>query len=162
MAHLYKTLVDTSHPRLQLLRLDQMYAAQVSQLESVQRFAARLCTKQWQGSCSQLLAQLNWSPLQCRHTKQKLILYRRILHGDSIIPSSHFTLMSNPNPHHYHHDLPLQTPLARTNCFKSSFFVSTTRDWNTLPNNVVSALTPLAFRDSCHLSSLVRLFLHCI
>ena len=97
-----------------------MYSAYISQLESVLRFAARLCTKQWQGSCSQLMAHLNWPSLRSRRIKQKLTLCRRILRGESILPP-HFTPLSSPNPRHYHHDSPLQTPFARTNCFESFF-----------------------------------------
>lgn len=145
LAHLYKVTV------LPILDYccctwDPTYATYINQLESVQRFAARLCTKQWQGSCSQLLSQLKWPPLYTRRSRQKVILCRRILRSESIIPSSHFTPLVNPNPRLYHHDTPLQTPFARTNSFKSSFFVCVTKLWNSLSNEVVSAHSSLAFK----------------
>ena len=36
-----------------------------------------------------------------------------------------------------HHSLTLQTPTARTNIFKGSFFPQTLRDWNVLSDSII-------------------------
>ena len=69
----------------------------INLLESVQRFAARLTTKQWQATQNQLLHTLNWTPLCVRRKKQKAMVCRRILLGHSVIPSSHLTPNPRPN-----------------------------------------------------------------
>ena len=58
----------------------------VKRLESVNKFAAKICTKRWSGPSS--LSHLGWSDLSIRRKIQKVMLCRRILHKHSIIPST--------------------------------------------------------------------------
>ena len=70
----------------------------------------------------------------------------RILRGCSIIPSSHFT--PHPPPIQWlHHSFPLGTPIARTLAHQSSFFVSSTFIWNSLPEHVIFAPSVSSFRN---------------
>ena len=69
----------------------------------------------------------------------------RILKGHSIIPPTYFT--PHPNPRRrLHHSYPLVTPFARTASHQSSFFISCTRVWNSLPDQVVSAPSRFSFK----------------
>ena len=38
-----------------------------------------------------------------------------------------------------HHSLAFQTPVANTDIYKSSFFLQTIRDWNSLTDSLISA-----------------------
>ena len=58
----------------------------ISQLESVQSFAARLVTKCWSSPPDQLIHSLSSSTLQARRKKQTVMVCRRILSGHFILP----------------------------------------------------------------------------
>ena len=47
----------------------------INMIEGVQKFAARLATKQWNTSYNNLLSQLGWPLLSTRRKQQKLFLY---------------------------------------------------------------------------------------
>ena len=125
----------------------------ICQLEFVQRFAARLVTKCWSSPPDQLIHSLNWSTLQTRRKKQKVMVCRRILLGHSILPHSLLTPHPNPNPRR-HHSYPLVTPFARTSLYQSSFFISCTHLWNCLPDSTVCAPTTSSFKRKLKLASL--------
>ena len=114
-------------------------------LESVQRFGARLTTKQWQATQNQLLHTLNWTPLCVRRKKQKAMVCRRILLGHSVILSSHLTPTPRPNPR-TNHSIPLFTPFDRTTLYQSSFFASCVPIWNHLPESVIPAPSSHSFK----------------
>ena len=56
----------------------------MNRLESVNKFAAKICTKRWSGPSS--LSHLGWLDLSTHRKIQKLMICRRILHNHSIIP----------------------------------------------------------------------------
>ena len=122
-------------------------------LESVQRFAAKLCTKRWSDSPSLLTARLNWPNLHSRRSRQKLQLCRRIIRKESVIPpSSHFSPPSHVNPR-TSHPFTVNVPHARTTAFQSSFFVSVCRLWNSLPEGIAQLSSSRSFKFA--LSSLI-------
>ena len=123
---------------------DPSSSCAINQLESVQKFGARLCTKRWSDQYLPLLASLSWPSLSTRRSQQKVTLCRRIIRGESILHSSRFTL--NPKPQHYHHDQPLLIPFAKTLSYQSSFFVNVVPLWNSLPSSAVSASSLLSFK----------------
>ena len=145
LSHLYKCLVL---PTLDYCSSvwDPAAVTLISQLESVQRFAARLVTKHWSSPPDQLIHSLNWPTLQARRRKQKVMVCRRILSGHSILPPSLLTPHPNPNPRR-HHSYPLATPFARTSLYQSSFFISCTHLWNCLPDSIVCAPSTLSFKQ---------------
>ena len=75
---------------------DPYQTTYINMIEGVQKFAARLATKQWNTSYNDLLAQLGWPLLSTRRKQQKLFLCHRILSGYSIILPSSFT--PHPSP----------------------------------------------------------------
>ena len=47
---------------------------------------------------------------------------------------------AHPHPsRRHHHSFPLFTPFARTTAHQSSFFISCTRIWNSLPDHIICA-----------------------
>ena len=87
-------------------------------LESIQGFAAKLCTKQWSDPPTVLDSDLNW-PTLC--SRQKVLLCRRIIRNKSIIsPSPYFFPPPHPNPR-THHPHTVHVLFARTTSFQSFF-----------------------------------------
>ena len=116
------------------------------QLESVQRFAAKLCTKRWSDPSVSLISNLNWSTLCSHRSRLKIQLCRQIIMKESIIsPLSYFTPPPHLNPRSHHHRS-VCVPFARTASFQSSFFISACHLWNSLPGHVVSLPSSRSFK----------------
>ena len=85
-------------------------------LESVEKFALRVCSKQWNASYSLLCSSLNLHTLAARRKQLKLV------HGLADFPSAPISTRDNPfdlrslNPH------TLSGFIAKTNSFKHPFF----------------------------------------
>ena len=136
LAHLYKALVL---PKLDYCSSvwDLHSTMLTDRLEAVQRFAAKLCSKRWSDSPSQLLSSLNWPSLRTHRIRQKAQLCARIIKNASIIqPHSYFHPHPNRNPR-IHHSCPVLVPFARTSSFQFSFFVSVCQLRNSLPGHMV-------------------------
>ena len=163
-SHLYRCLVlPTLYYCSSVWDLHVKYL--INKLDSVQRLAVKMVTKQWSFFSTHMLSThpLNLCPLQERQWKQKAIVCAKILRGCSIIPPFHFT----PHPHpsqRLHHSFPLFTPIARTSVHQSSFFISSTLIWNSLPEHVIVSLLFLHLRiDLSHFQflSLILSFVLC-
>ena len=145
LCQLYKTLVL---PKLDYCSSvwDPTSSTLVEKLESVQRFAAKLCSKRWSDSPTTLSKALNWPTLHSRRSRQKVMLCRRIFKNESIIsPSSYFSPPAHLNSRLYHpHSV--RVPFARTAFFQTSFFISVCHLWNSLPEQVVSLSTSRLFK----------------
>ena len=115
-------------------------------LERVQSFAARIVTRRWRQDAGPLKAHLKWPSLASRRKVQKLCVCRRILLGDSLIPSSTFIRASTVTRHHLNNQ-PLFRPFVRTNHHMSSFFVDAVLQWNKVPDSVCSLSSNLAFKS---------------
>ena len=89
---------------------------------------------------------LGWPSLKDRRDYHKLCICKRILSGESIIPPTVYhqhPLVNNPSS-----SRPLRTstsnpralavPFARTSQYKASFFVSSTRLWNSIPGHIAN------------------------
>ena len=144
LTHLYKALVL---PKLDYCSCvwDPSSSSLTAKLEAVQRFAAKLCSKQWSGDSHSLVSSLGWPSLQSRRLRQKAMLCRRIICGESIIsPSPYFSPLPHINPR-IHHRHSVKVPYARTAAYQHSFFLSASRLWNSLPPDMVS-LSSLSFK----------------
>ena len=101
----------------------------INKLDSVQRLAVRMVTKQRYASSTHILSThpLNLYPLQEQRWKQKTIGCARILRACFIVPPSHFTLHPHPSlSQRLHHSFQLVTLFARILAHQSSFFISST------------------------------------
>ena len=118
-------------------------------LESIQKFACRVCLKCWDLSYNCMLQELDLLPLTS-HKYLKLTTVYNMLSGNSYFPSGIFvqnTLNYN-NWLRNSHVPRFIRPFARTNYFYSSFVPSVISDWNALPNFVTSSTSVSSFKRS--------------
>ena len=121
------------------------------QLDAIHVEAARIITGATKlCSIEKFFFDLGWESLQSRRNKHKLVIFYKILHGltpdylfDIVPPSVWETARYNlRNSEH------IQNYKASTNLFLDSFFPSTIRAWNSLPNEVKEASSVAAFKHA--------------
>ncbi len=84
---------------------------------------------------------------------QKLKLCFKILRKESCIPPTAFTPMHpQPSPRSLN-SVQLFTPFVPTDAHKFSYFIDVIKHWNALPDEIVSAQTPLIFKNRFLLQS---------
>ena len=126
------------------------------ELEKVQNRAARFVTGNYVfeiGSMTGILGQLKWESLKKRRKDSRLILLYKGLKGKARIPTD--DLIPKNRRCRNQHSLAFQIPSASKEAYKSSFFPQTIRDWNDLPDSLISSAE---MYDDCvsKLASLVR------
>ena len=126
------------------------------ELENVQKRAARFVKRNYSretGSMTGILEELKWETLQKRRKDKRLILLYKGLKGKARIP----TVDLIPKNRHCRnqHSMAFQIPSASKDVYKKSFFPQTIRDWNDLPDPLISSAE---LSDDCvsKFTSLVR------
>ena len=102
-----------------------------------------------------ILGQLKWESHKKRRKDNRLILLYKGLKGKARIPTD--DLIPKTMRGRNRHSLAFQIPSASKNVYKYSFFPQTVKDWNDLPESLISS-SELS-DDSVHVSkftSLVR------
>ena len=125
------------------------------ELENVQNRAARFVTGNYvfeTGSMTGILGQLKWESLKKRRKDSRLLLYKGPK-GQAKIPT--YDLIPKNRRCRNQHSLAFRIPSANKEEYKSSFFPQTIRDWNDLPDSVISSAE---MSDDCvsKFASLVR------
>ena len=103
------------------------------ELEKVQNRAARFVTRNYvygTGSMTGILGQLKW------RKDNRLILSYKGLKGKARIPTDDLILKTRRGRNQ--HSLAFQIPSASKDVYKYSFFPQTIRDWNDLPEFLIS------------------------
>ena len=110
------------------------------ELESVQKRAARFMIGNYNyetGSITGILGQLKWESLKKRRKDNRLILLYKGLKGKASVPTDDF--IPKARRCRNQHSIEFQTPIANTDIYKGSFFPRTIRDWNALPDSLISS-----------------------
>jgi hypothetical protein len=140
---------------ISLVRPHLDYAAQVwdphlqrdiNSIEKVQKFALRVCSKQWDTGYCELLDTFNLPSLQNRRLYLKLCHLFKIVHGLCYFPSE--IVVPATTLTHSSRSLILQQPFSRTNSFFHSFVPDSVHTWNMLPESTVCAPTLSLFKTS--------------
>ena len=135
-----------------LVRPHLEYAAQIwnphlvkniTKLEDIQKFALRMCCKNWDAGYQELLDLTTMPTLENRRLYLKLCSLYKIIYGHFYFPPNVFTAQPSRTP--------LVSPLlnqphARTNYYQSSFVLSTISVWNNLPHTALTAHTTQSFK----------------
>ena len=77
-----------------------------------------------------------WESLKKRRRDSRLILLYRGLKGAASIPTD--AVIPTLRRSKYHYSLTFQTPAARIDIYKGFLFPQTTRDWNALPDSIIT------------------------
>ncbi|MCG8078976.1 MAG: hypothetical protein JAY75_22405, partial [Candidatus Thiodiazotropha taylori] len=145
-AQCYKTLV---HPILEYASpvWDPYTASNITQLEAVQRRAARFVMGDYRttSSTSQMIATLGWPTLQQRRTDARLVLMYRIIHNLIDIPASLYLHPANVSLQR-RRNVCFLVPFCRTDMYRHSFFPVAIRLWNQLPAPIATAETLDSFK----------------
>ena len=129
---LYKALI---RPHLEYAGVVWDLVKDTVAIENVQKFALRVCSKQWNSSYDALLNVLTVPILSSRRKTQKFCTLFSILTGK--LPSPHCPIPRNtPYSSRHLNTVQLTIPHCRTNSYKHSFFVYTSKLWNDLPFDV--------------------------
>ena len=74
---------------------------------------------------------------QERRKDNRLILLYKVLKGKSSVPID--DLLPKTRRDRNQHSMTFQTPITNTDVYKDSFFPQTIRDWNALPDSLISS-----------------------
>ena len=110
------------------------------ELKSMQKRAARFVTGNYNyetGSMTGILGQLKWESLKKRRKDNRLILLYKGLKGKASVPTD--DLIPKTRRCRNQHSMAFQTPIANTDVYKGSLFPQTIRDWNALPDSLISS-----------------------
>ena len=135
-----------------LVRPHLEYAAQIwnphlvkniTKLEDIQKFALRMCCKNWDAGYQELLDLTTMPTLENRRLYLKLCSLYKIIYGHFYFPPNVFTAQPNRTLL----DSPLlNQPHSHTNYYQSSFVPSTISVWNNLPHTALTAHTTQSFK----------------
>ena len=111
----------------------------IVKLESVQRRSARFVLNDYArlSSVTNMLQRLGWSTLEQRRNSLKIFMLYKIIHGIVHIDYDE-VLTRNENPTRGHSQR-YCIPPTRINAYHHSFFPSTIRKWNTLPDCIITS-----------------------
>ena len=84
-----------------------------------------------------ILGQLKWESFKKRRKDNRLILLYKGLKGKASVPTD--DLIPKTRRCRNQHSMAFQTPIANTDVYKGSFFPQTIRDWNALPDSLISS-----------------------
>ena len=87
------------------------------------------------GSMTGILGQLKWESLKKRRKDNRRILLYKVLKGKARIPTDDLLPKTSRNQH----SLDFQIPSASKDVYKYSFLPQTIRDWNDLPESLISS-----------------------
>ena len=128
---------------------DNASADSKKQLDAVHIEAARIITGTTKlCSIEKLLSDLGWESLQNRRNKHKLIIFYKIINGlapnyllDLVPP-----IIQETTNYNLRNADDIQTLHARTNLYYNSFFPSTIRAWNSLPEDTKQSPSISSFK----------------
>ena len=122
--------------------------------DTLKNRAARFVTRNYvyeTGSMTGILGQLKWESLKKRRKDNRLILLYKGLKGKARIPTD--DLIPKTRRGRNQHSLTFQIPSASKDVYKYSFFPQTIRDWNDLPESLISSSEALNCQMIAYLSS---------
>ena len=158
---LYRQFYQWSDPEalirlyISLIRPHLEYAAPVwspehmkdiNKLENVQKFALRVCTKQWNSPYEDLIDMCHLPELRTRRNHLSLGLLHKIINEECILPNAPLTPYSSTYFTRSHAGSTFALPYACTNVLHNLFFHRTISLWNALPPDVSTITSIPSFK----------------
>ena len=140
---------------ISLIRPHLEYASQVwapflvkdiQKLESVQKFALKMCSKNWGSSYSENLEACSLPELTSRRKYLSLCYFYKLANGTFEFPNCPTTLRQSNYNTRSSQSIIYTQPYAHCNSFFYSFFPRTVSLWNSLPSNVVTSTSITSFK----------------
>ena len=119
----------------------------IKKLETVQKFALRMCVKRWSSSYEELLSESDIPRLVDRRRFLCLMYFYKAINGhittidNNIIVTHHCSYNTRSSSQTTSHQ-----PFAHSNMYRNSFFPSTISLWNVLPDSVTGTHSVLLFK----------------
>ena len=107
------------------------------ELEKVQKRRARFVIRNYVYETGSMTGQLKWESLKKRRKDNRLNLLYKGLKGKAKIPTDDFIPKTRCGRNQ--HSLAFQIPSASKDVYKYSLFPQTIRDWNDLPESLISS-----------------------
>ena len=158
---LLKLYLSTVRPHLEYASSvwDPYLKKNIEAIEHVQKFALKVCLKDWHSDYDTLLISANVPPLATRRKALKLCQLFTILQGYAKFPD--FPTSRRTSPYldciRSTNSATLSQLFAHTTLFQNSFFLSTIKLWNTLPYNICTLQSLPHFKQAvsiiCYASS---------
>ena len=122
----------------------------INKLEGIQRRAARFCTGDYkrESSVTQMLIDLEWDQLEVRRERNRLSMMYKIQNGLVGIKKEQYIKISPSAGIRRNHTQHIEIPFASKDVYKNSFFPRTSRAWNGLGQQLVSAPSYDSFKQN--------------
>ena len=124
--------------------------ASMQSLESVQKFACKVCLQQWNLDYDSMLQLLNFPPLSTRRNFLKLTTMYKIIGNFSYFPPGVFVQHNFPYSTNQNTNFIVGHLLAHSIYMFSSFVPRVITLWNALPNSVKHASSIYVFKRLLH------------
>ena len=125
---------------------DPFLVKDIERLESVQKFALKMCNKNWASSYSENLEACSLPELTSRRKYLSLCYFYKLANGSFEFPNCPTTLRQFSHNTRSSHSIVYTQPYAHCNSFFYSFFPRTVSMWNSLPSNVVTSASIASFK----------------
>ena len=114
----------------------------ITKLEQINTKAARFITNNYSldpGITTRIKQQINMAPLDKRRQAHRLTIMYKISHNHIDINKHEYLQEANTRSTRNSHTYKYQTSHTNTDTYKHSFFPKTIREWNKLPQNIISS-----------------------
>jgi hypothetical protein len=128
---------------------DPIYKTQITELQKVQRRAARFIKNDYshESSVTTMLSQLNLPPLATRRLIHRICIFHHAYYGTIAIPiPSYIISITRPTRHSSETDF-IQVSTS-ANYYQQTFFPRTVCDWNALPASMKMIVKPEPFKSA--------------
>ena len=126
---------------------DPSHKVEIDELENVQKFGLRMCSKSWNESYEDLLQQLKLPSLKKRRTHMKLCHLFKIIKQLTFFPDAPIVARTLPYQSRSTHSNAIVVPQAKTSSHQHSFFPHSLNLWNRLSEDITKANNSIAFKQ---------------
>ena len=124
----------------------------VDNIEGIQRRAARFVMNDYsrKSSVTDMMRRLNWRPLAERRREQRLIFFFKIINDLVAVPADSLHIVRNQRTQRNSNTKSVKVITCSTDIYKNSFVPRTIKDWNALPDQLVSVKKAEEFKSALH------------
>ena len=120
-------------------------------IEDVQKFACKICVKDWHLDYEEMLSRLHIPRLDTRRKALRLcLLYKLIDHNSSTPQITTINWRSCPYETRLNHSRQLHYQTGHSSQYLNSFFPRTINEWNKLSNDIVSCSNVGSFKTKLY------------